>query len=298
VALLRGLIQLSAEQHLTLIAAHLNHGLRGLASTGDAAWVRDLCGIQGVPLELGSVNLGQPEAISGVEEVARLARLQFLEESAIRHGCPVIATAHTADDQAETVLHHLVRGSGLSGLRGIPETRTMSPGVRLVRPLLQTRRVEVEAYLRRLGQDHREDATNADVSLTRNWLRHKLLPDLHDRFGGHVTGALARLARQVGEVEEVLVDVATRWLDRIRLDQQPDIVRLDPTRLSGLKRHLVREIFLVLWRQQNWPRQGMGFADWDRLAEVALSAGDINLPGRIRVRQERPGLLVLQKTDQ
>ena len=269
VALFRGLMDLRTEFALSVFVAHLNHQLRGAASDADAAWVEQLCRTHQVPVKIGIVELKLSQAGRGVEEAAREARHCFLDEAAAELDCPVIATAHTADDQAETVLHHVFRGTGLSGLRGIPSVRTTPSGRQLVRSMLAIRRGLVEEYLQEIGQEYRTDATNADTSLTRNWLRHKLLPDLRQQFGTHVDVSLTRLAEQAAEIEETLSTLAERLLDQALLDAQPDAVRLNARVFTDQPAHLVREVFRVVWQRQQWPRQSMGFGEWNRLADVA-----------------------------
>ena len=293
VALLRGLVELRNEFSLSLHVAHLNHKLRGAASDADADWVRTLAISLQLPVEIGTATSDLTQERGGVEVAARDARHRFLNETAARVDCNRIALAHTADDQTETVLHHLFRGTGLSGLRGIPTERTTANGIRLVRPMLSIRREQVEAYLKELGQDFRTDATNADTSLTRNWLRHELLPQLRSRFGEKIDLSLTRLSEQAAEIETTLTTLAERLLDQSLLDAQPDTVRLDVRPLADQPRHLVREIFVQLWQRQQWPRQSMGFAEWDRLAEVSLSGGTTNLPGGITARRVTDVLMTL-----
>lgn len=295
VALLRGLLELKAELDLRIRVAHLNHQLRGAESDVDAAWVRQLCELHGIPVTVATAGLDPRGA--GIEEAARDARHRFLNQAAADLDCEMIVTAHTADDQSETVLHHVLRGTGLSGLRGIPASRMTASGFRLVRPMLRIRRECVEQFLAEIGQDFRSDATNADTSLTRNWLRHKLFPDLRERFGPRVDVAMIRLAEQAGEIEEALTVLAERLLEDVILDVQSDAVRLNARPLVKQPLHLVRETLRLVWQRQGWPRQLMGFQEWNRLAEVALAGGDINLPGQIRARQNPPGLLVLEKTN-
>ena len=295
VALLRGLRQLRNEFSLSLHVGHLNHKLRGEASDADADWVQQLATSLQVPVEIGSVTSDLSHERGGVEEAARDARHQFLSETAARVDCNMIALAHTADDQTETVLHHLFRGTGLSGLRGIPAERTTVDGIHLVRPMLSVRREQVEAYLNELGQDFRTDATNTDTSLTRNWLRHELLPQLRGRFGEKVDLSLTRLSQQAAEIETTLTTLAERLLDQSLLDAQPDTVRLDVRPFSNQPRHLVREVFVQFWQRQQWPRQSMGFAEWDRLAEVALTGGTTNLPGGLVARRATVVLLTIAR---
>ena len=161
----------------SLTAAHFDHGLRGEDSRRDAAFVAQLCRDWGVPCVTGSgdvaVEAGRRGA--GLEETARDLRYAFLEEAADAVDADVIATAHNAGDNVETLLLHLIRGSGLQGLAGIPPRRG-----RLVRPLLATSRAEITAYLEAHGLPHVEDASNADPAFARNKLRHQVLPLLRD----------------------------------------------------------------------------------------------------------------------
>lgn len=295
VALLCGLIHVSLDYHLSLCVGHLNHQLRGEASDQDADWVAAVCRRFHTPAEISTVDNLPRER--GLEEAARDARHAFLDRTAATMNCDLIATAHTSDDQTETVLHHIFRGTGISGMRGIPETRLTPSGRRLVRPMLAIRREWIENYLAELGQDFRTDATNADTALTRNWLRHKLLPDLKAQFGPQVDLSLSRLAQQASEIEQTLSVLAERLLNQSSLDSQPNAVRLNAKLFTDQPLHLVRESFRLLWQRQQWPLQAMGFTEWNRLADVALTTGNLNLPGKLRVRHHPPGPLVIEKTD-
>lgn len=295
VALLCGLHALRNEFELSLYVAHLNHKLRGSASDADAVWVEQLAGSLPAPVEIGSVATDLASGQLGVEEAARNARHQFLDEVAARVGSPTIALAHTSDDQVETVLHHLFRGTGLSGLRGIPADRLLPNGIRIVRPMLSIRRKLIEAYLGEIGQDFRTDATNTDTSLTRNWLRHELLPQVRSHYGEKVDSSLIRLSDQAAEVEATLATLAGRLLDRSLLDAQPETVRLDVRPFADEPRHLVREAFVQLWQRQQWPRQSMGFSEWNRLAAMALGGGSANLPGGIVARRATDVLMTITR---
>ena len=143
--------------------------------TGIAAFVSDFCRAHQIPLFLGTGDVSAAAAGSGLglEASARAMRYSFLEQTAIQHGAARIATAHTADDNLETVLLNLTRGTGLTGLCGIPPRRGS-----IVRPLLTTSRRQVEDYLRSNGIAHREDASNLDLRFTRNRIRHQVVPVL------------------------------------------------------------------------------------------------------------------------
>ncbi len=182
----------------------------------------------------------------------------FCETTAERHSISRVATAHTADDVVETVLHHLLRGTSLDGLRGIARRRRLSPDVTLLRPLLDVRRSEIESFLESLGQTFLTDATNADVSFTRNRLRHEVLPMLRNAVNPQVDDALLRLAQQAAEASALVKRLARRVLaasaDRV-------ISRDDSTRRETT--------------QKAAARAGPG-CDRDRLAAAGLaSSGDV-----------------------
>lgn len=189
-------------------AAHYNHRLRGAASDRDAAFVRDWCQVRGIPFYdgEGDVSAAAQSAGQGIEETARQLRYAFLEETAARIGAARIATAHNADDNGETLLLHLVRGSGLQGLTGIQPRRGS-----LVRPLLTTSRAEIEAYLREYRIPHVEDATNQDTAYSRNFLRHEVIP-LLKRLNPNLTASVSATARSLREDQAVLQALADRAL--------------------------------------------------------------------------------------
>jgi len=296
VALLRGCAALRERLSLKLTAAHLNHGLRGAQADDDARWVAELCRRFDIPCVVERADIPTRAAAQrlGVEEAARDARYEFLARTANEHNCTHVATAHTADDQAETVLHHVLRGTGLAGLRGISRSRPLSDGVALVRPMLALDRAAVEEYLSELGQDYRVDETNADASLTRGRIRHELLPRIEREYNPQVREALHRLAQQAGDVQQTLALLAERLMAAACEHRDADSCRLNCDVLREAPRHLLRESLTVLWRQQNWPRQRMGFAEWDRLAELVLRDGGATLPGGIEATR-RGRLLVLRR---
>lgn len=297
-ALLRGIELLRDELCLVPLAVHVDHQLRGLESERDAVWVRELCDALGIPCEVVTVDvLRQSEQRGiGVEEAARDARYAALQAAAEQHGCETIALAHTADDQAETVLHHVLRGTGLAGLRGMPPKRALTERLQVVRPLLSVWRTEIEQFLQALGQEFREDSSNRDTSLTRNFLRQELLRLLERRMNPQVREHLVALAQQAMDWQEALQFQATELLDAALLDESNACVRLRAAAFAGQPRHVVRESFVLLWSRREWSRQSMTFAHWDKLADLTQSeqAAVFNLPGNKFAR--RRGQLIVVET--
>jgi tRNA(Ile)-lysidine synthase len=281
VALLRTLA--NSPQSAGLTIAHLNHRLRGADSDADAAFVAALC--PGLPhfLDAIDVSAAADKAGDNLEAIARQIRYDFLVRVARQTGASWVATAHTRDDQAETVLHRLIRGSGLRGLRGIAERRELAPGVRLVRPLLTLSREDVIAYLRAIGQPWREDATNRDTRFTRNRIRHELLPLLRT-FNPAIEEVLSRTAAQAKEVFERIEEDVALLLDTALLPPAGKIVILDAPRIIGQPDFLVREILNRIWEIEGWSRSGMTHEHWQRVADVARGGSPAwDLPDGIRV---------------
>lgn len=196
--LLHRLYCMAPEWEFSLACAHFNHNLRGSEALRDEEFVRSWCQEHKVPFFGGGADVAA-EAVrtgKGIEETARILRYDFLNRVAEKCGASRIATAHTANDNAETVLLHLVRGAGLPGLTGIPPRRG-----NVVRPLLTTTRAEVEEYCQVNGLDYVEDSTNADEKYTRNFLRRQVIPLLE-------------------RVNPCVVETLSATTDRLRLDNE------------------------------------------------------------------------------
>jgi tRNA(Ile)-lysidine synthase len=206
-ALLAALVALSGEFRLDVHVAHLDHGLRP-DSGEDAAAVRRLAERLGRPYHGGAADVRAAAAREhrSIEDAARQARYAFLAAAARAAGASVIATGHTLDDQAETVLMRLLRGSGGRGLSGIPPVRPHD-GLRVIRPLIDTPRRDIDAYVARSGLAARDDATNRDLGILRNRVRLVLLPIL-EGYNPDVRGALARLADVLRDEADALDTLA------------------------------------------------------------------------------------------
>ena len=297
VALLRGLVALKQGGPGRLVAAHFDHRLRGADSDADREFVVDLCQRRGIECHLGQWSPGDSfgRHPDGVEAAARTARYAFLQAAAAQWGARYVATAHTADDQAETVLHHIVRGTGLAGLAGMSRARPLGEAVTLIRPLLAFRRSEVLEYLAALRQSHREDATNVDLTFTRSRIRHELLPLLARDYNPQVIDSLVRLSTLAADaqaaIDGLVADLAARCVKR-RVGgvveggaiegsaDQGSAVEIALTPLAGQPRHLIRALLVGVWREQNWPLQAMGFDEWELLADMAAAKPDQACPAK------------------
>jgi len=187
--------------------AHLNHRLRGRESSADEAFCRTLAGQLGLRCDVERVDVGALAASRrrSVEAVAHDVRYEFLERARVRLGATLIATGHTANDQAETMLWHLARGAGVRGLAGIRYRRG-----RVIRPLLDLSRPELEEWLGERGLAFRLDASNQDGRFTRNRIRHQVLPALMAAVSPRALEALARAARLAADEDEFLEEAVTQ----------------------------------------------------------------------------------------
>ena len=232
-ALLGLLHALAQTRSLRIHVAHLDHGLRGAESNEDAVYVRELCRRFSLPVTVEKTDVARVRAQRRLswEAAAREVRYDFLARVAAEVGSRAVVLGHTADDQVETVLMHLLRGTGIRGLRGmLPISRWRSRGgtqeVLLVRPLLKVHRHETEAYCSGLGLVARLDSSNMDRRFTRNRVRRDLLPQM-ERFSPTVREAVTRLAGTVAEdvayvdqqVLEAWPSVATREILGMRLNR-------------------------------------------------------------------------------
>lgn len=276
-AMLHALESLRRDLGADFGVAHVEHGLRGEESQGDARFVAELAAELGLPFYLHEARFAAARAKRfNLEAAAREERYRFFAALALEEGFCKVATAHTRDDQAETVLMWLVRGAGRKGLSGIPPVRALAPSVALVRPMIETSRAENLAYLARRNLVYREDSSNRDTSFLRNWIRRSLIPAIESRTGAGLRHRLARAAALVREEEEILDALSRERLSRAVADG-----KLLREELLAQPRAVQRRM-LRLWLEQR--RGGLGRIGLDHV-ERALefiaegpAQGAISLP--------------------
>ncbi|MFH0799740.1 MAG: tRNA lysidine(34) synthetase TilS [Pseudomonadota bacterium] len=201
--------RVAGPMKLSLRAAHVNHMLRDRASGEDEALVRKFCGKMGIPCE---VQRRRPPAGKNLQDAARRIRYDFFKSSAEKGRAFSIATAHHMDDQAETILLHLIRGAGLAGLAGMrPKARIGA--LKLVRPLLFASRAEIEQYAKQRHIEYNDDATNATVKYARNSVRHRLIPLLKE-FNPRIVENIAAIGDRADADEKALRLFAEESLDQ------------------------------------------------------------------------------------
>ena len=271
--------------------AHLNHQLRGAESDQDETLCRKIAASLSLPIVVESFDVAAAahQARRSIEQTARRLRYEFLHRAAASLGADRIAVGHTRNDQAETFLLRLLRGAGPVGLAGI---RPRS-GI-VVRPLLEVEREELREYLRGRGVEFREDASNLDVAIPRNRVRHELLPLLRDRFSPSIVQTLSReadIAREDAEyLDELVAHAATNLIRRTA-----DGIVIDVPALRACPAALARRILRRAMLQAA-PDQFVGFEAVEsvlNLADDLCEARQIDVPGQ---RAERCGETIVLRS--
>jgi tRNA(Ile)-lysidine synthase len=288
-ALLCALLELRGEYGLKIAVAHFNHRLRRAAAE-DELFVIGMTQKLGLPVYVRRENIRDYAEKKGlnIEEAGRERRYKFLRETAVRIGAARVSTAHTLNDQAETVLMRILRGSGPTGLGGI------SPCIDglIIRPLIEVKRREVEAYLRARKIPYREDETNRDLRHRRNRVRLRLVPYLEKNFEPEIVRHLGRLAEISREEERVWETYSQAEAKRTILRERGRIL-LDARRLSVLPPALGRRLVRAFLRGVKGDLRRFSFRDVEavrRLDERKEAA----LPGKFVFRREK-GLISIKE---
>lgn len=216
VCLLLLLCELREKYRLTLKSVHINHGIRGESAARDEAFTGELCGRLGVEFESvrGDIPALALQTHTTCEEAGRNFRYEVFSRLAQEGGYNRVAIAHNCDDNAETVLFNIFRGSGLAGVRGIRPVRAIgASGVNIIRPVLCLSRCEIEEFLRNRDTGWCTDETNLENAYSRNIIRNCILPVVREQLNGNVTENIARLSAQAAELEDFLSELVRRELD-------------------------------------------------------------------------------------
>lgn len=291
VAMLFLLRELESAGELAIAGvAHLNHQLRGADADGDEAFCAALAARLALPFRSGRVDVAAlaRDRRRSLEDMARDVRYAFLAAAASELEADAVAVAHTRDDQAETFLLRLLRGAGARGLAGIRPRAG-----RVIRPLLEIRREELRVYLRDVGECFREDASNADVVIPRNRIRHELIPYLQQRFNPGAADVLAREAALARHDEELLDAQAIELASRIVVTDDVGTVRIDGPALREAPKALALRVALAALERQAGGRP-VGFEHVQRLLEFAGDGknASISMPGQHAAKSGDAILLV------
>lgn len=282
----------SRKLRWTLHAAHMHHGLRHADADADAAFVRELAEHLDVPFHEERADIPAEVAKRGgsTEEVARQKRYEFLERVALKTGSECVAVAHHADDDAETILHRVLRGTGLRGLAGMRGVRAIQPGsrIRLIRPLLHEKRETILALCEQQGLKWRLDPSNTTGKYTRGRIRNEVMPMLRDAINPNVSEALLRLAEQARWIGTYLEDAAARTFDSLVISEGPRRVTLNTHALLGKQRIIQAEVLRRAISQVIGREQDLSFSHIEmvmRLVADPESGKETHLPGAIVARK-------------
>lgn len=290
---------------LKLHTAHFDHKLRGEEAERDAAFVQAAADSLSIPCTIEARDVAAMASAEklGIEEVSRRERYAFFERVCLRIGCKTVAVAHHADDNAETILHRVLRGTGLRGLAGIPRRRLLNPdsGVQVIRPLLRMTRKSLRTYLTDAGIAFREDRTNASNEPMRNRIRNLVLPQIESQVNPQVREALVRLGEQAEWVKEYLAETVQRTFETLIVSRTDQSLILNVDALARKSRLVQTELMRLAYRSFGLGEQELSFAHMvsalELIAEPA-SGKQLQLPGGMTIEKRYHQLVFSLPTDE
>jgi tRNA(Ile)-lysidine synthase len=240
---------------------------------------------------------------AGIEEVSRRERYAFFERTCLQTGCRIVAVGHQADDNAETVLHRILRGTGLRGLAGIPRSRALNPGsdVRLIRPLLNFTRTELREFLANSGIAWREDRTNAGNEAMRNRMRNLVIPQIEAEVNPQVRDALLRLASQARWLEEFLQETVQRTFDTLVISRTDQSLVLNAEAVARKSRIVQSELIRMAYASFGLGEQDLAYIHLVAVLDLIsdpTSGRQAQLPGGMTVEKRYHQLAFSLPTDE
>ena len=297
VCLLHLLEELGPKLSLRLCVAHFDHRLRGKASADDMGFARALAERKGLAFVTASADVrafAKREKLS-IEDAARRLRYDFLLRSAISMGASRVAVGHNADDQAETILMRLIRGSGPQGLAGIPPVRALGPsgGPRIIRPLIHAWRGDIMRYLRERKLQYREDESNKSPEYLRNRVRLELLPRLEEEYNPRIKQRLASAAAALAAENDFMETEAKLLAGELVTERRPEWLIFNADPLGALHPALRRRVLLalILLAKSDAPMiEATHYEEADAI--MRAGRGRLDLPGGLRLElSEGAGLI-------
>lgn len=264
VCLLKVLSELKNELETELLVVHVNHGLRGNEADSDQAHVEELCRDCSVPVRVYSVNIKKLSTKLKIseEEAGRIARYKIFENVLKKTGGDCIAVAHNREDQAETIMMNILRGSGIDGLCGMPVKNG-----RIIRPLLNCSRADIEKYLEENNIHFCTDSSNKGVEYTRNRIRNELFPKIKELFDISPTNQLVKLSGLVADDREFLEDTAKRSYNEVLISDSKEIV-LSMTGLRSLSNAILKRIIRIAWERLSSSRKNLEAVHVDQIISL------------------------------
>ena len=298
VCLLLLLKELEQSMGFSLYAVHVEHGIRGQESMQDASFVKHLCEVLNIPCEIFFVDAlaYAKEQKMGLEESARILRYQKFRAYALQKKAK-IALAHHMEDNAETVLFQLLRGSSLTGLSGILPVRIDESGITYIRPLLTAHRGEIEAYLKSIGQTFCMDATNLENDYSRNYLRNIVMPYLQ-KINAQAVSHINKTASDILEVRDYIEIEAQKQMELL-VKQKQNSWYLDITALTQLHIALQKQIVYQLLAKASGSKKDIASIHVESLLSLVnmQSGKQIHLPYGLVAKREYSNLCIYLKKD-
>lgn len=290
-ALLDILNKLKKQLNCEIYAAHLNHMFRGEEAESDARFVRDFCQTHGIPVSVEAINVTDYMKKTGLSSqvAARDVRYDFLNNVARSEGCNKIALGHHADDQAETILMNFMRGSGAKGLKGIELINRQ-----YIRPLLFTRRYEIEAYCQKNNLNPILDSSNLKDIYQRNKVRHKLIPFLEQEFNPNIVEVLNQTAIIIKDEYDYIEEETNKAFDNIisnesTLNEGRKQFSFNDKMFNLLSSAIKRRLLIKIWTELTGDNRDLDFRHIEKIIkfiQVGPSNGYINLPKGYYVKKE------------
>jgi tRNA(Ile)-lysidine synthase len=286
VALLKFLADISARYKLKLIVAHFNHALRGEESDQDERFVSELASKLGLTCETGRADVAVDRSLkkAAIEDSARKERYKFLAEVAGKHAALKIALGHNLQDQSETIIMNLLRGSGTEGLRGILPVREEM----FIRPLLGITRKEILDYLKTQRLEFRTDSSNLSIAFQRNRVRHQLIPELKKKYNPRLEEQLGRLGEIVRLEDELINSLVFEILDKWGVALNGKETEISIEKLTSLQEALQRRIFKIILESFSPQRNGIEYhhiRSVIKLCRYGSPHGSLNLPFGIKIKR-------------
>jgi len=291
-ALLVALVQIAKQLDFSIIVAHYNHGLRGTSSDEDEKYSQELAIKLGLIFVSGKMDQKLRQKGKSPEDFYRQQRYQFLDKVAEDYNAQKIALGHNIQDQAETVLLNLLRGSGLGGLKGILPMREG----KFIRPLIEVSRGEIIAFLSEAGISYCQDSSNESKIYLRNKIRFELIPYLKEKFNPRIEENLAQMAEILRQDDEYIRNSVQEVLKSTYIQNQSNrIISLNIEYIKGLAPAIRSRLFKKILESLNPEKNGFSFSNikaLERLAQVTESGKRISLPLGIEAKREYDSLIL------
>ena len=299
VALLQFLSLLAGDYELRLVAAHVNHGLRGKESDRDELFVKELGASMAIPVKCTYVSIKEIKKKEGgsIENICRRERFKFLKELSRKEGLNKIALGHNLNDQAETIIMRFLRGSGVEGLKGMLPLRDE----RYIRPFLEVTRDEILAFLKNEGMQYVTDSSNMERVYVRNRIRRDLIPELRDSYNDRLVENLGQMADILREEDDYFESIVERTLKNWEIHLHGDAVRITISQFKSLHIAMQRRVIKYLLERLSSKTMGIGYVHV--MAVVNLingnrSNGSLDLPFCMKIEREYDTLILSKAKDE